>query len=130
MCAKYYFAIDEKQNSIDMTENGREELASGSSEGKDYFVLPDLSDGIGQIDNDSSASFEDKAKRKDALYHLYGERSDRIHTLNQLLKAYTLFAKDDQYVITEDGKIAIVDSGMCRLIMSTVPLTIASQPRL
>jgi len=111
-----YFAIDEKQNSIDMTENGREELASGSSEGKEYFVLPDLSDGIGQIDNDSSASFEDKARRKDALYHLYGERSDRIHTLNQLLKAYTLFAKDDQYVITEDGKIAIVDEFTGRVL--------------
>ena len=111
-----YFAIDEKQNSIDLTENGREELASGSSEGKDYFVLPDLSDGIGKIDSDASASFEDKAKKKDALYHLYGERSDRIHTLNQLLKAYTLFAKDDQYVITEDGKVAIVDEFTGRVL--------------
>ncbi len=111
-----FFAIDEKQNSLDLTENGREELATGSSEGKDYFVLPDLSDGIGQIDSDTSASIEDKAKRKDALYHLYGERSDRIHTLNQLLKAYTLFAKDDQYVITEEGKIAIVDEFTGRVL--------------
>lgn len=111
-----YFAIDEKQNSIDLTEIGREELASGSSEGKEYFVLPDLSDGIGKIDIDDSASFEDKVKRKDALYHLYGERSDRIHTLNQLLKAYTLFAKDDQYVITEEGKIAIVDEFTGRVL--------------
>jgi len=111
-----YFAIDEKQNSIDLTEKGREELADGSSEGKEYFVLPDLSSGIGDIDRDSSLSPEEKVRRKDALYHLYGERSDRIHTLNQLLKAYTLFAKDDQYVITEEGKIAIVDEFTGRVL--------------
>ncbi len=111
-----YFAIDEKQNSIDLTEKGREELASGSAEGKEYFVLPDLSEGIGDIDKDASLSFEEKIKKKDGLYHLYGQRSDRIHTLNQLLKAYTLFAKDDQYVITEDGKIAIVDEFTGRVL--------------
>jgi len=88
-----YFAIDEKQNSIDLTEKGREELAAGATEGLEYFVLPDLSSGIGEIESDTSLSFEEKARRKDKLYHLYGERSDRIHTLNQLLKAYTLFAK-------------------------------------
>ncbi|MBU0474774.1 MAG: preprotein translocase subunit SecA [Bacteroidetes bacterium] len=111
-----YFAIDEKQNSIDLTEKGREEFAEGSSEGKEYFVLPDLSSGIGDIDRDSSMSPEERIRRKDALYHLYGERSDRIHTLNQLLKAYTLFNKDDQYVITEDGKIAIVDEFTGRVL--------------
>ena len=111
-----YFAIDEKQNSIDLTEKGREELAIGSPEGKEYFVLPDLSEGIGNIEKDDSLSTEEKIKRKDALYHLFGERSDRIHTLNQLLKAYTLFAKDDQYVITEDGKIAIVDEFTGRVL--------------
>jgi len=111
-----YFAIDEKQNSIDLTEKGREELSAGSSEGKEFFVLPDLSSGIVDIDNDTSLSLEEKAKKKDALYHLYGERSDRIHTLNQLLKAYTLFAKDDEYVITEDGKIAIVDEFTGRVL--------------
>ena len=111
-----YFAIDEKQNSIDLTEKGREELAIGSAEGKEYFVLPDLSSGIGEIESDDSLSFEEKIKRKDELYHIYGERSDRIHTLNQLLKAYTLFVRDDQYVITEDGKIAIVDEFTGRVL--------------
>ena len=111
-----YFAIDEKQNSIDLTEKGREELADGSSEGKEYFVLPDLSSGIGDIERDVTLSVEEKVRRKDVLYHRYGERSDRIHTLNQLLKAYTLFAKDDQYVITEDGKIAIVDEFTGRVL--------------
>ena len=111
-----YFAIDEKQNSIDLTEKGREELAEGSIEGKEYFVLPDLSSGIGDIEKDATLSVEEKVRRKDALYHRYGERSDRIHTLNQLLKAYTLFVKDDQYVITEDGKIAIVDEFTGRVL--------------
>ena len=111
-----YFAIEEKNNSIDLTEKGREELALGSSEGKEFFVLPDLGTEISHMENDASLSTEEKLKRKDELYKLYGERSDRIHTLNQLLKAYTLFEKDDEYVITEDGKIAIVDEFTGRIL--------------
>ena len=111
-----YYAIDEKNNSIDMTEKGRDELAVGSNEGKDLFVLPDLGTEISKIENDESISEEEKVKLKDGLYHLYSERSDRIHTLNQLLKAYTLFEKDDEYVITEDGKIAIVDEFTGRVL--------------
>lgn len=111
-----YFAIDEKQNQIDLTEKGRIELASGHAEGKDFFVLPDLGTEISQIENDTTISDEAKNKQKDELYHLYSERSDRIHTLNQLLKAYTLFVKDDEYVITEDNKIAIVDEFTGRVL--------------
>ncbi len=111
-----YFAIEERNNSIDLTEKGREELAVGSSEGKDFFVLPDLGTEISKIENDTSLSEEDVKKKKDELYHLYSERSDRIHTLNQLLKAYTLFAKDDEYVVTDDGKIAIVDEFTGRIL--------------
>ena len=111
-----YFAIDEKQNSIDLTEKGREELALGSNEGKDFFVLPDLGTEISNIENDESLSDEQRIKLKDELYHLYGERSDRIHTLNQLMKAYTLFSKDDEYVVTDDGKIAIVDEFTGRIL--------------
>ena len=59
---------------------------------------------------------EDKIRRKDELYHAYSERSDRIHTINQLLRAYTLFEKDDEYVITEEGKIAIVDEFTGRVL--------------
>lgn len=111
-----YFAIEEKQNTIDLTEKGREELAQGSSEGKEFFVLLDLGTEISKLENDDSLSEEEINKRKDELYHIYSERSDRIHTLNQLLKAYSLFNKDDEYVITEDGKIAIVDEFTGRVL--------------
>jgi preprotein translocase subunit SecA len=111
-----FFAIDEKNNTIDLTEKGREELARGSSEGKEYFVLPDLGTEISHIENDSSLSTEEKIKQKDALYHVYSERSDRIHTIHQLLKAYSLFEKDVEYVITEEGKIAIVDEFTGRVL--------------
>ncbi len=111
-----YYAIEEKQNSIDLTEKGREELAAGSVEGKEFFVLPDLGLEISKIENDESLSNEDKIKKKDELYKLYSERSDQIHTINQLLKAYTLFSKDDEYVVTDDGKIAIVDEFTGRIL--------------
>ena len=111
-----YFAIDEKNNSIDLTEKGREELAVGSSEGKEFFVLPDLGTIISTIENDESLDDELKLKKKDELYKVYSERSDTIHTINQLVKAYSLFEKDDEYVITEDGKIAIVDEFTGRVL--------------
>ncbi|MGE5430620.1 MAG: preprotein translocase subunit SecA [Syntrophomonadaceae bacterium] len=111
-----YFAIDEKNNTIDLTEMGREELAKGSREGKEYFVLPDLGTEVSHIENDEGSSTEEKLKKKDALYHLYAERSDRIHTIHQLLKAYALFEKDVEYVITEEGKIAIVDEFTGRVL--------------
>jgi len=111
-----YFVIDEKNNSIDLTDKGREELSKGSKEGKDYFVLPDLGVEISKLEKDTSLSDEEKIKKKDELYNRYSTASDRIHTLNQLLKAYTLFEKDDEYVVTEDGKIAIVDEFTGRVL--------------
>lgn len=111
-----YYAIDEKQNTIDLTEQGREELAVGSPEGKEFFVIPDLGTEISKMQNDQSLSPDDLVKKKDALYSLFSERSDRIHTVNQLLKAYTLFEKDVEYVITEEGKIAIVDEFTGRVL--------------
>ena len=111
-----YFVIDEKSNQIDLTEKGREELAKGSGFEKEYFVLPDLGYEISKFENDETISLEEKVKRKDILYKKYSEASDRIHTLNQLLKAYTLFEKDVEYVITEEGKIAIVDEFTGRVL--------------
>ncbi len=111
-----YYAIDERNNTINLTDKGREELAVGSPEGKELFVLPDLGTEISMIENDESLSDDEKVKKKDELYHIYSERSDRIHTINQLLKAYTLFEKDDEYVVTEDGKIAIVDEFTGRIL--------------
>jgi len=111
-----YFVIDEKNNSVDTTEIGRTELARGTVIDKDFFVLPDLGYEISKFENDESISIEEKAKKKDELYGIYSERSDRIHTVHQLLKAYTLFEKDDEYVVTEDGKIAIVDEFTGRVL--------------
>ncbi|MGD8305615.1 MAG: preprotein translocase subunit SecA [Ignavibacteria bacterium] len=111
-----YFVIDEKQNTIDLTDKGREELAKGSREGKEFFILPDLGTEISKFENDPSLSNEEKIRRKDELYNNYSVASERIHTLHQLLKAYTLFEKDDEYVVTEDGKIAIVDEFTGRVL--------------
>jgi preprotein translocase subunit SecA len=111
-----YFVIDEKNNTIDLTDKGREELAKGSGMEKEFFVLPDLGTEVSKFENDSSISEEEKINRKDALYKKYSESSDRIHTINQLLKAYTLFEKDVEYVITEEGKIAIVDEFTGRVL--------------
>lgn len=111
-----YFVIDEKNNSVDTTEMGRVELARGTVVDKDFFVLPDLGTEISKFEDDPEIPVEEKVKRKDALYTLYSERSDRIHTVHQLLKAYTLFEKDDEYVITEEGKIAIVDEFTGRVL--------------
>lgn len=111
-----YFVIDEKNHSIDLTEKGREELARGAKEDKQYFVLPDLGTEISKFENDANLSQEEKIRKKDELYSLYSERSERIHTLHQLLKAYSLFEKDDEYVVTEDGKIAIVDEFTGRIL--------------
>ena len=111
-----YFVIDEKNNSIDLTEKGREELAQGSGMEKEFFVLPDLGTEISKFENDANLSEQEKIQKKDKLYSKYSEASERIHTLHQLLKAYTLFDKDVEYVITEDGKIAIVDEFTGRVL--------------
>jgi preprotein translocase subunit SecA len=111
-----YFVIDEKNHSIDLTEKGREELAKGSREDKNFFVLPDLGTEISKFENDSTLTVEEKIRKKDDLYKLYAQRSEIIHTLHQLLKAYTLFEKDVEYVITEEGKIAIVDEFTGRIL--------------
>jgi preprotein translocase subunit SecA len=111
-----YFVIDEKNNQIDLTEKGREELAKGSGMEKEYFVLPDLGYEISKFEHDDTMTLEQKLKRKDELYKKYSEASERIHTLHQLLKAYTLFEKDVEYVVTEDGKIAIVDEFTGRVL--------------
>ncbi|MFN3694228.1 MAG: preprotein translocase subunit SecA, partial [Ignavibacterium sp.] len=104
-----YFVIDEKSNTIDLTEKGREELARGTGKEKDFFILPDLGTEISKFENDPNISPEEKVRKKEELYKHYSEASERIHAIHQLLKAYTLFEKDVEYVVTEDGKIAIVD---------------------
>ncbi len=110
-----YFRIDERNHSIDLTEKGREFITS-VNEDKDFFVLPDLGTEISKIENEPTLSPEEKAKRKDKLYQLYSERSDRIHTVQQLLRAFALYEKDVEYVVTPEGKVMIVDEFTGRLL--------------
>jgi preprotein translocase subunit SecA len=110
-----YYAIDEKDHSINLSEKGRALLA-GSANDKDLFILPDIGTEVAAIDADESLSPEDRQKRRDEVNLLYAERSDRIHTVTQLLKAYSLYEKDDEYVVTDDGKVMIVDEFTGRML--------------
>lgn len=109
-----YFAIDEKAHTIDLTEKGREFLTS-ANEDKDFFVLPDMGTEIAQIENDETLTPEDKIRKKDELAELYALRSDRIHTVQQLLRAYSLYEKDVEYVV-QDNKVLIVDEFTGRVL--------------
>jgi preprotein translocase subunit SecA len=109
-----YFTIDEKNNSIDLTEKGID-LITGEGEDPEFFILPDIGLKIAEFENDPSLSEEDMLKKKEELIQEYAEKADRIHTVNQLLKAYTLFEKDTEYIIVE-GKIKIVDEQTGRVM--------------
>lgn len=108
-----YFVIDEKNNSMELTDKGIETLSGNSTE-KDFFVLPDVSIEMGKI-NKSNVSEEDKLKMKEILYREFNMKSERIHTIHQLLKAYTLFEKDVEYVVIDD-KVLIVDEQTGRIM--------------
>jgi preprotein translocase subunit SecA len=111
--AQLFFVINEKQNSIELTEKGIE-LISNSSEDAKFFVLPDVGSEIVAIEK-SNLSVEEKAKQKEELIRDFSIKSERVHTINQLLKAYTLFEKDVEYVII-DGKVKIVDEQTGRIM--------------
>ncbi len=109
-----YFVIDEKNNSIELTDKGIEHLSGDKEKGDDFFVLPDIGMEIAKIENEENEP-EGKAKAKEELFRDFSIKSERIHTLNQLLKAYTLFEKDVEYVLMED-KIKIVDEQTGRIM--------------
>ena len=108
-----YFVIDEKINSIDLTDKGIDYLSSIVSDSK-FFVLPDIGSELADLDK-GAISAEDKVVKKDQLIQDYSVKSERVHTVNQLLKAYTLFEKDIEYVIM-DNKIKIVDEQTGRIM--------------
>ena len=108
-----YFSIDEKNNSINLTDKGIDHLSQKNNE-DDFFVLPDISLLVAQIDK-SEKTPEEKMEAKDDLYREFSVKSERIHTLNQLLKAYTLFDKDVEYVVM-DEKVKIVDESTGRIM--------------
>ncbi len=108
-----YFVIDEKQNSIELTDKGID-LLTGKSDDPQFFVLPDIASQLSELDN-LPLSDEEKAAKKDELLQNYAIKSERVHTVNQLLKAYTLFEKDDEYVVI-DNKVKIVDEQTGRIM--------------
>lgn len=108
-----YFTIDEKNNSIELTEKGIE-LMSKNVEDAEFFVLPDMSMKIDEIDK-SGLTDEEKTKEKDELLRNYSVKAERIHTINQLLKAYCLFERDVDYVVI-DNKVKIVDEQTGRIM--------------
>ncbi|MFZ9514495.1 MAG: preprotein translocase subunit SecA [Bacteroidia bacterium] len=108
-----YFTIEEKTNSVELTEKGLELITQGESDAN-FFVLPDVGFEMAEIErsNDSEA---EKLKRKDALMQEFAEKSERIHSVQQLLKAYTLFERDVEYILA-DGKVKIVDEQTGRVM--------------
>ncbi len=100
------YAMDEKGQNTHLSDNGLDALAPGEPEA---FVVPDLSEEVGLIEEDEGLSLEEKRARRAELEAEYAEKSQKIHVIHQLLKAYTLFHKDERYIIGEDGSIVIVD---------------------
>ena len=109
-----YFAIDEKQKSVDLTDKGID-LLTGNSEDPTFFVIPDVGTEIATIEN-SDLTKEEKLAKKDELMNNYATKAERVHAVNQLLKAYTMFDKDVDYIVSEDGKIKIVDEQTGRIM--------------
>ena len=108
-----YFVIDEKQKSVELTDKGHEQLAKNLSDSK-FFILPDVGSEISELEKSDLAP-EEKQRKKDELLSEYALKSERVHTVNQLLKAYTMFEKDVEYV-TIDNKIKIVDEQTGRIL--------------
>ena len=109
-----YFVVDEKQKSCDLTDKGTDWLAKQVND-KDLFVLPDITSQMSALENETALSDEEKLQKKDELLAYYGVQSERVHTLQQLLKAYTMFNKDDEYVVM-DGEVKIVDEQTGRIM--------------
>ena len=107
-----YFVIDEKNNSIELTDKGID-LLTGKTDDPTFFVLPDITSQLSELEHIQNE--EEKQAKKDELLANYSVKSERVHTINQLLKAYTLFEKDDEYVVM-DNKVMIVDEQTGRIM--------------
>ena len=108
-----YFVIDEKNRSIELTDKGIDVL-TGSSDDPQFFVLPDIAAQLSALENEQLSDME-RQEKKDGLMQNYAVKAERVHTVNQLLKAYTLFDKDIEYVI-DDNKVKIVDEQTGRIM--------------
>ncbi|HEU0015872.1 MAG TPA: preprotein translocase subunit SecA [Longimicrobium sp.] len=106
------FSMDEKGHNVHLTDQGLDVLAPGEH---DAFVVPDISEAVHRVEEDDGLSLDEKRDRKEALEREYAEKSEKIHIIHQLLKAYTLFNRDEQYVI-QDGEVMIVDEFTGRMM--------------
>jgi preprotein translocase subunit SecA len=109
-----FFTIDEKNSQVELTDKGRE-LITQQGEDANLFVMPDVASRLMELDHDQSLSSEERALRKDQLAREYAEKSDRLHTIYQLVKAYALFEREVEYIV-EDGKVKIVDEQTGRVL--------------
>ncbi len=109
-----YFVVDEKLNSCDLTDKGTEWLANQVND-RELFVLPDITSELSALENETGLDDQARLDKKDSLLNHYAVQSERVHTLQQLLKAYTMFNKDDEYVVM-DGEVKIVDEQTGRIM--------------
>lgn len=109
------FTIDEKNRQVELTEKGTELLAKGN-EDPNFFVLPDIATRMVEIDADANLGAMDKNDAKNRLAQDFAVKSKRLHAISQLLKAYTLFERDDDYIVTEEGEVKIVDEQTGRMM--------------
>ena len=109
-----YFVVEEKLNSCDLTDKGTEWLARQVNDNT-LFVLPDIASQLSELETETGLTDQERLDKKDALLNHYAVQSERVHTLQQLLKAYTMFNKDDEYVVI-DGEVKIVDEQTGRIM--------------
>ena len=109
-----YFVIDEKNKSIELTDKGIDAL-TGSTDDPNFFVLPDVGSEMAELENETALSADEKQQKKDEILTNYSIKSERVHTVHQLLKAYTLFEKDVDYII-DGGEVKIVDEQTGRVM--------------
>lgn len=112
--AELLFYIDEKNNSVELTDKGIKAM-TGLNEDPAFFTLPDIATDLANVEKDEELSAEDKMAMKEQMFNDYSIKTERIHTIQQLLKAYTLFEKDDEYVVM-DGQVKIVDEQTGRIM--------------
>ena len=109
-----FFTIEEKNNSIELTEKGID-LITGDGEDPEFFILPDIAEKINELEANASMSDSEKLRAKEALIQDYNLKSQRIHSVNQLLRAYCMYEKDTEYIVV-DGKVKIVDEQTGRVL--------------
>ena len=109
-----FFIIDEKNNTVEMTDKGIDVLTRGTDD-PEFFILPDIAAQLSAVTNEPLTD-EEKTNKKDELLANYSVKAERVHTVTQLLKAYTLFNRDDEYIVTDAGEVKIVDEQTGRVM--------------